>query len=49
MCPTDETLEEIDAAIQFAIETRKNVIDSKKPAIDEFINDLLDTRLELKK
>ena len=49
VCPDEETLEEIDQALAYAVETRAKVRDSKKPAVDEFINDLLDARLEASK
>jgi hypothetical protein len=44
-----ETIEEIDEAISHAINTRANTIDSKKHIVDRFIDDLLDSRLELTK
>lgn len=44
---TIETLEEIDEALFHAYLTRKNAIDSKKPLVDKFIDDLLDSRLEI--
>jgi hypothetical protein len=42
-----ETIEEIDEALAHALVTRANAIDSKKQSINDFINDLLDSRLEL--
>jgi hypothetical protein len=44
-----ETLEEIDEALAHALITRKQSIDSKKHIVDKFIDDLLDSRLELTK
>jgi hypothetical protein len=44
---TVETLEEIDEALKHAYTTRQNAIDSKKPLVDKFIDDLLDSRLEI--
>lgn len=44
-----ETIEEIDEALAHAIDTRAKAIDSKKHIMDKFIDDLLDSRLELKK
>ena len=44
-----ETIEEIDEALLHAITTRANAIDSKKHIVDKFIDDLLDSRLELTK
>jgi hypothetical protein len=37
---------DIDEALAYAVATRKNVRDSKKPLVLEFINDLLDARNE---
>ena len=48
MCPED-SLAEIDEALKYALQTRATVRDSKKPLVDEFINDLLDARLEASK
>jgi hypothetical protein len=42
-----ETIQEIDEALAHAVDTRAKAIDSKKHIIDKFIDDLLDTRLEL--
>jgi hypothetical protein len=42
-----ETLEEIDEALLHAYLTRQQTIDSKKHIVDKFIDDLLDSRLEL--
>lgn len=42
-----ETIEEVDEAIFHAYLSRNQTIDSKKHIIDETIDDLLDTRLEL--
>ena len=42
-----ETIEEIDEALAHAIASRKTTIDSKKHIVDKFIDDLLDSRLEL--
>jgi len=42
-----ETVEEIDEALLHAYLTRKQTIDSKKHIVDKFIDDLLDSRLEL--
>ena len=44
-----ETIEEIDEALAYAIASRKTTIDSKKHLVDKFIDDLLDSRLELSK
>jgi hypothetical protein len=44
-----ETIKEIDEALAFAVSTRANTIDSKKHIVDKFIDDLLDSRLELTK
>lgn len=44
-----ETIEEIDEALLHACLTKKNSIDSKKGLVDKFIDDLLDSRLELTK
>jgi len=44
-----ETIQEIDEALAHAVDTRAKAIDSKKHIIDKFIDDLLDTRLELTK
>jgi hypothetical protein len=44
-----ETIQEIDEALAHAVDTRSKAIDSKKHIIDKFIDDLLDTRLELTK
>jgi len=48
VCPED-SLAEIDEALKYALEARAKARDSKKPLIDEFINDLLDARLEVSK
>ena len=48
MCPED-SLAEIDEALKYALEARAMARDSKKPMIDDFINDLLDLRLEVSK
>ena len=37
-------LKEIDEALKFAVETKKNTRDSQKHKINEFIDDLLDDR-----
>ena len=42
-----ETIREIDEALAYAVATRANTIDSKKHIVDKFIDDLLDSRLEL--
>jgi hypothetical protein len=42
-----DTIEEVDEAIFHAYLSRSHTIDSKKHIIDETIDDLLDTRLEL--
>ena len=42
-----ETIQEIDEALAHAVITRANAIDSKKHIVDKFIDDLLDSRLEL--
>ena len=42
-----ETIAEIDEALVHAIASRKTTIDSKKHLVDKFIDDLLDSRLEL--
>jgi hypothetical protein len=44
-----ETIEQIDEALFHAYITRTQSIDSKKHLIDKFIDDLLDSRLELTK
>jgi hypothetical protein len=44
-----ETLREIDEALAYAVDTRAKTIDSKKHIVDKFIDDLLDSRLELTK
>ena len=44
-----ETIKEIDEALAFAVSTRAKTIDSKKHIVDKFIDDLLDSRLELAK
>ena len=44
-----ETVKEIDEALLHAYLTRKQTIDSKKHIVDKFIDDLLDSRLELTK
>jgi hypothetical protein len=44
-----ETLQEIDEALAHAVDTRIKTIDSKKHIVDKFIDDLLDSRLELTK
>lgn len=38
------SLEEIDEALKYAVETKHSVQDSKKPKINNFIDDLLDDR-----
>lgn len=48
--PSDqETIAEIDEALMHAIFARQQSIDSKKHLVDKFIDDLLDSRLELSK
>jgi hypothetical protein len=42
-----ETITEIDEALAHAVDTRSKTIDSKKHIVDKFIDDLLDSRLEL--
>jgi predicted ATP-dependent Lon-type protease len=49
VCPEPDSLEEIDQALKYALETRARVRDSKKPIVNEFINDLLDARIEASK
>lgn len=44
-----ETIEEIDEALAHAINNRDRVRDSKKHIVDKYIDELLDTRLELTK
>lgn len=44
-----ETLKEIDEALAYAVDTRAKTIDSKKHIVDKFIDELLDSRLELTK
>lgn len=44
-----QTLIEIDEALTHALNTRKQVRDSQKHLITEFIDELLDARLELDK
>jgi hypothetical protein len=43
-----ETIQEIDEALMHAVNTRATTIDSKKHIVNKFIDDLLDSRLELK-
>ena len=47
MAANNETIAEIDEALLHAIFTRQQSIDSKKHLVDKFIDDLLDSRLEL--
>jgi len=47
MSNNNETIAEIDEALLHAIFTRQQSIDSKKHLVDKFIDDLLDSRLEL--
>lgn len=42
-----ETIKEIDEALAFAVSSRATTIDSKKHIVNKFIDDLLDSRLEL--
>lgn len=42
-----ETLKEIDEALAFAVNSRATTIDSKKHIVNKFIDDLLDSRLEI--
>lgn len=53
MCPeattSAPTIEDIDQALKYAVETRTKTIDFKKHIIDEFINELLDERSRLSK
>lgn len=49
MCPDKDSLEEIDQALRYALETRAKAPDSKKPIVNHFINELLDARLEASK
>lgn len=49
MSSHNETIAEIDEALLHAIFTRQQSIDSKKHIVDKFIDDLLDSRLELSK
>lgn len=44
-----EMIAEIDEALLHAVFTRQQSIDSKKHIVDKFIDDLLDSRLELSK
>tara|TARA_R110000822_G_scaffold280330_1_gene401941 strand:- start:621 stop:773 length:153 start_codon:yes stop_codon:yes gene_type:complete len=44
-----ESLQEIDEALEHALRTRHETRDSKKHLLDKFIDDLLDSRLELTK
>lgn len=44
-----DTLSEIDEALQHALFSRLNSIDSKKHIVDRFIDDLLDARIEVSK
>lgn len=46
---TEETLLEIDEALKHAVNSRANTRDSKKHIVNKFIDDLLDSRLELTK
>ena len=41
------SLEEIDEALRYAVESKKNTRDSNKHIIEEFIDDLLDDRNEV--
>lgn len=38
------SLEEIDEALKYAVESKRNTRDSKKHIINEFIDELLDDR-----
>lgn len=49
MSADHETIAQIDEALLHAIFTRQQSIDSKKHLVDKFIDDLLDSRLELSK
>lgn len=49
MMADNETIAEIDEALLHAYQTRLQAIDSKKHLVDKFIDDLLDSRLELTK
>ena len=40
---------DVDEALKYAVLTKNSVRDSKKPFVYEFIDDLLDARLELTK
>lgn len=40
-------LKEIDEALRYAVETKRNIQDSKKKNINDFIDDLLDDRNEI--
>lgn len=46
MCPDESTLQEIDEALKYAVETKHQIRDSKKPIVADFIDELLDARLE---
>lgn len=46
MCPDESILREIDEALKYAVETKQSIRDSKKPVVKEFIDELLDARLE---
>lgn len=39
-------IKEIDEALKYAVATKNAVRDSKKPLVYEFIDDLLDARIE---
>jgi hypothetical protein len=42
-------IDEIDEALKYAVESKMATDDSRKHIIDDFINDLLDERLEANK
>jgi len=47
--PEEPKIEEIDEALQHAVESKKNTRDSRKHIIWEFIDELLDERNAAKK
>lgn len=43
------TIDDIDEALNYAIQTRRITDDFRKPIVDHFINELLDARLKAKR
>lgn len=41
------SLEEIDEALKYAVESKRNTRDSKKHIINDFIDELLDDRIQI--